>query len=457
MSSILYIGNDYCHTLEQLQNFFHHISSDQDSLYNELLTLQRDGLIAQWLEEGTEKERTLAKQIKHLPTDLTNKELMEKMAEILTNRSTSYNVNICSYLELKDVSYALHESFPLLLKPIFKKISKGEVLNIEEEDLIGRTLQLQMTFKIIKPEKETFRLNALLSLQQKTTHKATTDLSLNNEPIGKEKVIRWNIPIHLLKKDDDSYLLEVKSGGQILFYAKLSLLGIPDVFTVNGVQFKMIKVDGGTFKMGALLNDSDAKKSEMPQHDVTLNKFYIGETVVTQALWHAVMNDYPSFFRGDELPVEQVSYDKIIRFISRLNGLLGNQLHGKKFALPTEEQWEFAARGGVKSNGYKYSGSKDINAVAWWQDCSARRSHSVKEENGKIPNELGIYGMTGNVWELCDSYWRKDYQTVSIDKFNLVIRGGSWSNIERYCRVTYRGYRSYDYCSNNLGFRLILQ
>ncbi len=454
MNSILYIGNDYCHTLEQLQDCFRHISSDQDSLYNELLTLQRDGLIAQWLEEGTEKEKTLAKQINHLPAELTNKELMEKMAEILTNRNTSYDINLSSYIELKDVSYALHDS--LSTEPIFKIINRGEDLNIKEKDLKG-TLQLQMTFKIIKPEKETFRLNALLSLQQKTTHKAAADLCLNNEPIGKEKVIRWNIPIHLLKKEDDSYKLEVKSGGQLLFYAKLSL-GIPDVFTVNGVQFKMIKVEGGSFLMGSPTNDTDAYNGERPQHRVTLDEFYIGETVVTQALWKAVMEGNPSCYEGDDLPVENVAWqhsDNIQTFLIKLNEQLKDQLHGKNFILPTEEQWEFAARGGAKSNGYKYSGSNNIDEVAWYSGNSGSRTHPVKEV-GKKPNELGIYGMSGNVWEWCRSYWRSDYNSAE-ESSSRVVRGGSWCNDAGGCRVACRVNFTPAYRCSNIGFRLVLQ
>lgn len=457
MNSILYIGKDYCRTLEQLQGYFRQISSDQDALYNELLTLQRDGLIAQWLEEGTEKEKTLAKQINHLPAELTNKELMEKMAEILTNRNTSYDINLSSYLELKDVSYALHDS--LSTEPIFKKISNGEVLNIKEEDLKG-TLQLQMAFKIIKPEKETFRLNALLSLQQKTTHKVETDLCLNNEPVGKEKVIRLNLPTHLLKKEDNSYKLEFKSGNQILFYANLCL-GIPEVFTVNGVQFKMIKVEGGQFKMGSPNNDTDAYNDERPQHRVTLDEYYIGETVVTQALWKAVMKGNPSNFKGDDLPVESVAWQHAVTqfciqtFLIKLNEQLKEQLHGKKFTLPTEEQWEFAARGGAKSNGYKYSGSENINEVVWYSGNSGKRTHPVKE-GGKKPNELGIYGMSGNVWEWCRSYWRSNYNSA-LEKSRRVIRGGGWGDGEKLSRVACRSFYTPDERCACLGFRLVLQ
>ncbi len=451
MSSILYIGKDYCHTLKQLQEYFRHISSDQDALYNELLTLQRDGLIAQWLEEGSETEKTLAKRLNNLPTNLTNKELMEKLAEILTNKNKNFNVNLHSYLELKEISYALVK--PLQTEVTLKVIRKGDIINITKEHLNG-TLRLKLKFKILKPEKETFSFKTTLSLQQQTIHEVNTDLDLNNEPIGKAKVLVLNIPINLLKKDVDAYLFEVKNDTQTIFSAKVSL-GIPDVFTLNGVNFKMIKVEGGTFKMGSSKNDSAAYENEKPQHDVTLNEFHIGVTVVTQALWKAVMKRNPSSFKGDDLPVERVSYNDITDFLRKLNELLRDQLHGKKFALPTEEQWEFAARGGVKSKGYKYSGSNDIAQVAWYSANSGVCTHPVKEK-GKIPNELGIYGMSGTVWEWCESYWRINYN-ANPDRFARVLRGGGWFNVAGYCRVAYRGSYAPDHRYCYLGFRLVLQ
>lgn len=450
MSSILYIGNDYCYTLEQLQDYFRHISSDQDVLYNELLTLQRDGLIVQWLEEGTETEKALAKRIKGLTKNLTNKEVMENLAEILTNKNKNFNVNFLSYLELKEVTYALTEFKQMDVA--FKSIRNGDVINMMEEHLNG-TMHLRLKFKILKREKESFNLKATLSLHQQVIHEETSCLHLNNELSGKERLLDFCIPAHKLQKGVDAYMLEVKSESQVLFSAKVSP-GIPDIFTLNGVRFKMIKVEGGTFKMGAPNNDSDSCDDEKPQHDVTLKDFYIGETVVTQALWKSVMKGNPSSCSGeDELPVEYVSYNDITGFLAQLNDKLKDQLHGMKFALPTEEQWEFAARGGVKSKGYKYSGSNDISQVAWYYKNSNNRTHPVRK---KAPNELGIYDMSGNVWEWCDSPWRSNYNT-NPDSSRRVMRGGSFCNRERFSRVAYRFDSGPDISHCYTGFRLVLQ
>ncbi len=225
-------------------------------------------------------------------------------------------------------------------------------------------------------------------------------------------------------------------------------------FEVNGVSFKMIKVEGGTFLMGAPESDTDAYEDEKPRHRVTLSDYYIGETAVTQELWEAVMGDNPSSFPGADLPVEQVSWDECNTFITELNALTG-----KKFRLPTEAEWEFAARGGNKSKGYKYSGSNNIDEVAWYNENSDHTTHIVKT---KQPNELGLYDMSGNVFEWCQD-WYDDYnrgsQTnpkgASEGSFR-VSRGGSWLDYARYCRVSLRRSSAPDNRDNNLGFRLAL-
>ena len=225
-----------------------------------------------------------------------------------------------------------------------------------------------------------------------------------------------------------------------------------ETFTVNGISFTMKLVEGGTFQMGS--NDSDADSDEKPVHNVTLSSYYIGETEVTQALWKAVMGSNPSFYKGDNLPVEQVSWNDIQEFIRKLN-----QKTEKNFRLPTEAEWEYAARGGKTSKGYKYAGSNTIDNVAWYIDNSGSKTHAVK---GKNPNELGFYDMTGNVLEWC-SDWYGSYSSGSQTNpqgpssgSSRVLRGGGWYNIARYCRVSDRNSSAPVSSGIDLGFRLCL-
>lgn len=224
-------------------------------------------------------------------------------------------------------------------------------------------------------------------------------------------------------------------------------------FTVNGVQFTMVEVGGGTFTMGATSEQgSDAWDEEKPAHEVTLSDYYIGQTEVTQALWEAVMGSNLSDSKGGNLPVERVSWDDCQVFIQKLN-----QLTGKQFRLPTEAEWEYAARGGRKSRGYKYAGGNNIDSVAWCDGNSGNETHPVAT---KQANELGIYDMSGNVLEWC-SDWCGDYtsssqsdpQGSSSGSFR-VIRGGCYYNFARNCRVSYRISNTLDYRSGYLGLRL---
>ena len=228
-------------------------------------------------------------------------------------------------------------------------------------------------------------------------------------------------------------------------------------FTVKGVQFNMIAVEGGTFTMGATPEQgSDAYEREKPTHQVTLSNYYIGETEVTQALWQAVIGNNPSNFKGDNLPVEYISWDDCQEFIKKLNVLTG-----KNFRLPTEAEWEFAARGGKKSRGYKYSGSNNIDGVAWYGDNSGYETHTVKT---KQANELGIYDMSGNVGEWCQDWYGYDSYSSAAQTNPKgpnsgscrVNRGGSLDFSARRCRSSYRCYCDPDVRGRNLGFRLVL-
>ena len=224
---------------------------------------------------------------------------------------------------------------------------------------------------------------------------------------------------------------------------------------------------------------SDAENEEKPSHSVTLSSYYMGETEVTQALWQAVMGSLPSDIssssydlKGSQRPVCYVSWEDCQTFISKLNSLTGQQFH-----LPTEAQWEYAARGGGKSRGYKYSGSNDVGSVAWYYensgnarlDDSSRDVNKLKSNNchthdvkAKQPNELGLYDMSGNVWEWC-SDWYGSYSsgsqtnpTGASSGSNRVNRGGCWLYYARCCRVSYHGGNPPSDRGSGLGLRLAL-
>jgi formylglycine-generating enzyme required for sulfatase activity len=228
--------------------------------------------------------------------------------------------------------------------------------------------------------------------------------------------------------------------------------GETKTYTANGVSFTMIGVEGGTFQMGS----TDGNSDEKPVHQVQLSSFSIGQTEVTQELWEAVMGTNPSSWKGMKLPVEQVSWNDCQTFITKLN-----QLTGQKFRLPTEAEWEFAARGGTKSKGYKYSGSNTIGDVAWYWDNSSSMTHEVAT---KQANELGIYDMSGNVWEWCQDWYSNSYYSSSVinnptgptSGSNRVSRGGCWLDPATICRVAYRYWNSPTNTYYYLGFRLAL-
>ena len=229
-----------------------------------------------------------------------------------------------------------------------------------------------------------------------------------------------------------------------------------ETITVNGVSFTMVAVEGGTYWMGSADDDGDAYSDERPRHEVTLSSFAIGQTEVTQELWEAVMGSNPSYFRGSSLPVEQVSWNDCQEFLTKLNALTGRQ-----FRLPTEAEWEYAARGGQSSRGYKYSGGDNIDEVAWYDDNSGFATHAV---GTKAANELGLYDMSGNVWEWCQDWYSSSYYSNSAQSnpqgpdsgSYRVCRGGSWDFIAWYCRVANRNYYTPSVRHDPLGLRLAL-
>ena len=293
---------------------------------------------------------------------------------------------------------------------------------------------------------------------------------------------------------DYTYTLNVsQSGSRSHSITMQAMRKDEETFTVNGVSFTMKLVEGGTFQMGATSEQgSEADSDEEPVHNVTLSSYYMGETEVTQALWKAVMGNNPSNFKGDNLPVEQVSWNDCQEFIRKLN-----QKTGKNFRLPTEAEWEYAARGGAKTSLYNgeniiirgKNNSPNLDALAWYggncgrnytrgEGCDVSNGYDISgwdekqysDSKGgthpvkkKQPNAYGLYDMLGNVWEWCNDWYGSDYygKSSSVNPqgpssgSNRVLRGGSWNNRARNCRVSYRSYNPGNK-RNNYGFRLAL-
>jgi len=261
------------------------------------------------------------------------------------------------------------------------------------------------------------------------------------------------ITIHAKQRHDLTQTVTVKENE--MTEVNLTMNNVPvatdeKTFTVTGhgktVSFKMKLVKAGTFQMGSTAGNDDEK----PVHSVTLTKdYYMGETEVTQALWYAVMGQSPTSSNrswssscgiGDNHPAYYISYEDCQQFLTKLN-----QLTGQQFRFPTEAEWEYAARGGQKSKGYTYAGSNTIGDVAWYGDNSDGKAHAVKS---KTPNELGLYDMTGNVWEWCYDWYDGDgYPSTAqtnptgAASFSItrIFRGGSWANVATCCRAAFRG------------------
>ncbi len=223
------------------------------------------------------------------------------------------------------------------------------------------------------------------------------------------------------------------------------------------ISFDLILVEGGAFQMGS--KDEEAFEDEQLVHQVQVPDFYLGKYPVTQALWKAVMggDNNPSNFQGDNRPVERVSWEDAHEFLKKLN-----ELTNQTYRLPTESEWEYAACGGTKSQGFKYAGSNKLKDVGWYDKNSYGETKPV---GLKYPNELGLYDMSGNVYEWIEDDWHGNYDGAPTDGTawlavdrgsDRVVRGGGWGDGARGCRVSCRGNTGATGRGNDLGFRLAL-
>ena len=297
---------------------------------------------------------------------------------------------------------------------------------------------------------------------------------------GSQYVKKWGSPDELasLVSSSISWIEDLQPrrgwvrGEEVLSLQNLQVIANNDSYVIkidDEVEFKMVFVEGGTFTMGATPEQKGhAQRNEYPAHSVTIKSFWIGETPVTQALWVKMMGYNPSYFSKSNgrpeddlrLPVEQVSWNDCQIFIDKLNnafkGKLGENL---AFDFPTEEQWEYAARGGNKGKDSVYAGAghNQLATVARYEHNSQGKTWPAGQ-SGLMPNELGLYDMSGNVWEWCKTVY-SDYSSTgkrkkSVEK--IVGRGGCWHSEENCCRVSFRASANITHAGNGLGLRLVL-
>jgi formylglycine-generating enzyme required for sulfatase activity len=315
----------------------------------------------------------------------------------------------------------------VLLEPVYEKIKQAK--QDKEQELV----KLESKFEGDLSSMEKMRQSTSLPAEAKKKYLAAF----------KEK---WTDYVSMLRNET------LMSRYKILFPPPA---GTVETVRVNGVDIEMVYVPGGTFMMGSPSNGKDRNNDEV-QHQVMLTKgYWIGKYEVTQEQWQAVMGNNPAnkFGVGNRYPVYYVSWNDCQEFIQKLNSLTG-----QNFALPTEAQWEYAARGGPSSKGYVYSGSNNINDVA---EYYGNNNKSTKPVGGRQANELGIYDMSGNVWEWCED-WIADYPGGSVTNPTgpsngsyRVVRGGCWYSKARYCRSADRGNFDPSDRDYSLGFRLV--
>ena len=442
MKTILYLGNTYCSNITELKSIIDR-SPIQDSLLGkELLCALKDGTLGRWLNEGNDKERSLADKIYQIQSGSSDSDLLKKLGECFKSDYKIQKLNLTDFIVLQAVEVAIDNrpshSLPLIGANIVclgKVINMFFVFKFKVEKTIGENVDLLLRISVDDKVLEQTKVQEINLRELNNTLEMRQALSYNRPKIKSQSIPKIELVSTFMRQESVLWL------GVLL----TNIINID----IDDISFKMIFIEGGIFDMGA------GYYREEPVHKVTVDSFFIAETQVTQELWTAVMNENPSRDTGDMYPVNNISWKDCQLFISRLN-----QITGLVFRLPTEAEWEYAAKGGAKTAGYpKYSGAKQIQEVAWYDHNSNWSIHTVKLMD---PNELGLYDMSGNVWEWCQDIYVEYNQYKQINPQGgkrgnqRVLRGGSAYSSCSLCTHTYRFCQDKDTKDIEFGLRLAL-
>ncbi|MBQ0074680.1 MAG: SUMF1/EgtB/PvdO family nonheme iron enzyme [Prevotella sp.] len=316
-------------------------------------------------------------------------------------------------------------------------------------------------------------INTLPLVKKNVSQKSIDAIKAAMEPTKAKRLKSVDVFIDMLPRVDDETIFVEKKDNHVLYISIIAIIvsvlcflaGRYIVGNNNNVEneeteiipdknftIEMVKVDGGTFTMGSTA--ADAEEDEAPCRKITLSTYYISKYEITQAQWHSVMsNKKQGNSKNGRLPVYNVTWEKVQVFIERIN-----KKTGRRFRLPTEAEWEYAARGGINGRHFSYSGDRELDSIAWYSGNSVERVHPVGQLK---PNELGIYDMSGNVWEMC-SDWYGNYEGDNLKNPKgtrrgdwHVIRGGCWNSSSTECRNTFRQDESLLTATMAIGFRLV--